>query len=117
MVKFGVGAVAGHSAILLNALLIWLIWKKSGKQLASYRKILYLGAIFDFIFSVVIILTAPIVVLTSNGLWYFIIVEGWSGYIGHPIDFLLIVLNVYLSYSTMTVATLQYVYRFFLICW
>ena len=116
MTRMDISTFTGHLALLFNGFLIWLIWKKSGKRLASYRKILYLGAIHDFAYAFAIILTLPVVVFTPDGQWYFVILDGWLVYLGHPLDFFALLFNVYLANGGQTLATVQFVYRFFLLC-
>uniref|UniRef100_A0A914QZI4 Uncharacterized protein n=1 Tax=Panagrolaimus davidi TaxID=227884 RepID=A0A914QZI4_9BILA len=114
IIKFILSNFASHFAILLNAALIWLIRTKSGTPLANYRKILYLGAIYDLIYAFLTAALQPQVIGVAE--FYFVAIEGWALYIGHPIANWAQMAQILLTYASMTIGCVQFIYRFFIIC-
>ncbi|KAE9548814.1 hypothetical protein FO519_007967, partial [Halicephalobus sp. NKZ332] len=81
---------------------------------SDYKKVLYLGATVDIIYSIISLLFAPTTFVYNDV--YFVILEGILGPLEEPMTTIGFILNAFSTYFCIATAQVQFIYRYLLIC-
>uniref|UniRef100_A0A915E8P6 Uncharacterized protein n=1 Tax=Ditylenchus dipsaci TaxID=166011 RepID=A0A915E8P6_9BILA len=101
-------------ALFLNILLIWLIWKKTTKELKEYSLILLQTCVIDICLTFVNAFVQPVMLFIDN---YFIFYHtGLARVVSPPFHTFFFPLYVFSYYIVMSSSAVQFFYRYLAIC-
>ncbi|KAI1710557.1 serpentine type 7TM GPCR chemoreceptor srd domain-containing protein [Ditylenchus destructor] len=98
----------------LNILLIWLILKKSVKEMKIYSKILLQTCFIDFVLLTFIGSVQPIYIVSDG--WNLMVPNGPFRTIGHPWNFLLMASWFFMVHISISTNCVPFIYRYLVIC-
>uniref|UniRef100_A0AC34Q896 Uncharacterized protein n=1 Tax=Panagrolaimus sp. JU765 TaxID=591449 RepID=A0AC34Q896_9BILA len=98
----------------INLFLLYFIHNHSSKFLGSYKKILYIGKIFD-LFSANAAALSGMVIMVKYG-YQFVLIQGIFGPLPEPFSGLVYSLYHLSQYVVISEVAVQFIYRMFMVC-
>ena len=112
--KYFVNVIISPLALVVNGFYLHLIYSKSSTALRAYKKVLYLGATVDVLYSLISLFFAPTTFICDD--IYFVILEGILGPLQETMTVVGFLLNAFVTYLCIATTQVQFVYRYLLIC-
>uniref|UniRef100_A0A915EH27 G-protein coupled receptors family 1 profile domain-containing protein n=1 Tax=Ditylenchus dipsaci TaxID=166011 RepID=A0A915EH27_9BILA len=101
-------------ALFFNILLVWLIWKKTTKEMKHYSLILLQTCVIDLCLTSVSVFVQPAMLYIDSYLIFY--QNGLARAINEPFDMLLFPIWLFSNYIAISSNAVQFFYRYLAIC-
>ncbi|KAL7075704.1 hypothetical protein ACQ4LE_005175 [Meloidogyne hapla] len=99
---------------ILNLLVIWLVFKKTPKEMLVYSKIILQTSFCDLTFLIISFIVKPVLLLQDNT--FMILENGFGNSFERPLNVIIYYIWIFNCFFISVGITVQFVYRYLILC-